>query len=248
MHLLNTRPKEEADKLATELSQRGVASTVSPLLEIELLPPDAQALAGAQGLIATSRNGLKALALSAAHHQALALPLFAVGPGTAELARSLRISNIVTGPGAARDLVPVVLAHARPGAGRLVQLGGDKLAFDLKGALTSSGVHLDVLTVYRSRPAPAFTPEALFGLRQGAIDTVLLTSPLAARAFVALANEAGLRQTCQRLVYVCLSQQIATMLAPPDPSTVHVASAPNTEATLDVIDGLIGRKPGAVGY
>ncbi len=247
MHLLITRPRKEAEALGAELSLRGVASTVSPLLEIELLPPEPGAFEGVQGLVATSRNGLRALAQSPALAQAMTLPLYAVGPGTAELARSLGFTTIITGPGTARELAPVIVEHVRPEAGRLVQLGGDKLAFDLGGALAASGVLIDVLTVYRSRPAGGLSLDAIERLKSGAIETVLLTSPLAARTFVKLAIEAGIGQSCQRLVYVCLSKQIAAEIAPLQASAVHVASAPNTDACLDLIDTLIRRPAGASG-
>ncbi|MFZ8393410.1 uroporphyrinogen-III synthase, partial [Staphylococcus aureus] len=86
-----------ADKFGAELAACGVASTVSPLLEIELLPLDTGAFEGTQGLIATSRNGLRALAAGPALVEAVALPIYVVGPGTAELARALGFSKIIAG-------------------------------------------------------------------------------------------------------------------------------------------------------
>jgi len=53
-----------------------------------------------------------------------------------------------------------------------------------------------------------------------------------------LAAETQLSAQCQGLVYVCLSQEIARSVAPLKPGFVHVASAPNTDATMNLIERL----------
>ena len=106
MHVLITRPEPDAGALKAQIEAMGHAVSLEPLLQIELLPIAADALAGAQAIIATSRNGLRALAESAALPEALELPLFAVGPGTAELARSLGFRRVIAGGGACRRSDP----------------------------------------------------------------------------------------------------------------------------------------------
>jgi len=239
MHLLITRPIDEAQALQAHLAARSVAATIAPMLEIELLPPIALELDGVQALIATSRNAIKALSLSPERAQAVALPVYVVGTGTAELAADIGFQLITVGPGSAKDLASVIMAHATPGGGGLLQLGGDKLAFNLAQALAPHGFAVQVCTVYRSRPAERFPDEALRGLQAGTIDTVLLTSPLAARTFVGLAMRENLHQRCRGLVYICLSNNIAHEIAALDPAAVHVAAAPNTGATLALIESLI---------
>ena len=92
MHVLITRPEPDAAALRAQLEALGHQVTVEPLLKIEHLPIASDVLAGIAGLIVTSRNGLRALAASAAINAARELPLIAVGPGTAQLARELGLS------------------------------------------------------------------------------------------------------------------------------------------------------------
>ena len=236
MHILITRPEPDASVWRTHLEARGVATTLDPLLTIEHVFPAELDLTGVQAVIATSRNGLRGLAFSPLKSQVSALPLFAVGPGTAELARDLEFRQVHMGPAAARELVGVITAIAKPGAGRLLHLSGDKIAFDLAAALAPAGHTVDRCIVYRSQPAEALKAETLAALASGAIDTVMLMSPLTAKTFVALVADAGLRQQCQRLVYVCLSHAVAAGLTSLNPVHVHAAGAPNSADMLALIE------------
>src|SRR5680860_747701 len=86
MRVLVTRPEFDATREAEALTARGHEPVLAPLLAIEFLPGVSLDLDGAQALIVTSRNALRALAAHAELKQALALPLFA-GGATAWLRR-----------------------------------------------------------------------------------------------------------------------------------------------------------------
>ena len=161
VHILITRPQPDASIWRTQLEALGVTVSVDPLLTINLLPPQMLRLDGIQALIATSRNGLRALRTSPALSQAITLPLYAVGPGTADLGRELGFIQIHTGPASARDLVPRLATTIDAAHGRLLHLTGDKLAFDLATALNPFGIFIERATVYRSRPASAFRTGAI---------------------------------------------------------------------------------------
>src|SRR2546423_14567502 len=62
MRLLLTRPRDDAEPVADSLRSRGHEPFIAPLMEIRLLPGPKIPLTGAQGLIATSANGIRALA------------------------------------------------------------------------------------------------------------------------------------------------------------------------------------------
>src|SRR2546428_158157 len=65
MHVLVTRPEPDAAELKAALEVLGHEVSVEPLLAIQSLPIPATAFEDARGLIATSRNGLRALAARA---------------------------------------------------------------------------------------------------------------------------------------------------------------------------------------
>jgi len=236
MHILITRPEPDAAKLSAQLASLGHEASVEPLLQISALPIDANAFAGAQAVVATSRNGLRALvAASDALAPARALPIFTVGPGTAELARALGFAHVIAGTGAARDLVPVITAHCDKAKGRLVHVAGETLAFDLAGALAADGIEVQKVTAYRAEPAPALSAHISQKLADGTLDAIILMSPRTAAIFAQLVDAAGLTESARRLAYVCLSEGIAAALGKLAPVQVEVAATPNSSGLLAAV-------------
>lgn len=235
MHILVTRPKSDAAELKATLEALGHEVTLEPLLGIVSLPIAAEVLDGAQGIIATSRNGLRALADSEAVNAARALPLFAVGEATAETARSMGFENITAGPGTGAELVPIIAAAASPKGGPLVHVAGEVVAFDLAGALAAQGYEVRKVTAYRAEPATELSEPVKTAISAGQIDTVILMSPRTAAIFCQLADTTDLKDKARRLTFLCLSAGIAEKLDVLAPARVEVAEAPNTRALLGAL-------------
>ncbi len=137
-------------------------------------------------IIATSRNGLRALGASAALAAALKLPVFTVGPGTTDLARELEFRRVIGSAGAARDLVPLIAAEADPAKGPLVHVAGEVIAFDIAAALAKSGFEVRSLTAYRALAAASLSSQTARKIADGALDAVILMSPRSADIFAQL--------------------------------------------------------------
>lgn len=97
MRLLVTRPEPDALKLGAILEEAGHEAAVEPLLSVSF-EGEAIDVDGAQALVATSRNALRALKASPALAQARRLPLFAVGKATADEARALGFAGVPDDP------------------------------------------------------------------------------------------------------------------------------------------------------
>lgn len=240
MHLLITRPEPDASEMREVLLREGHTADVSPLLDIELLPPPAAAFEGIGGLVITSRNGLRALAESPALPSLLARPVFVVGTGTARAARALGFTSVTLGPAAAKDLLPVILAvwpSVAPANGprELLHVSGDKLSFDLEPPLAAAGITLRRQIVYRSHIATSLAPEALEGVRRTAYDAVVLMSPATAEAYLHIVTVNGLVAEAGHPTYLCLSRGIAQCLAPLGKARVKVAARPNIEETVALV-------------
>lgn len=228
MHLLVTRPEPDASEMSAQLEELGHRATVEPMLRLEFLPIGAGAFESAQALIATSRNGLRALASFKALGTARALPIFVVGPGTAELAAAMGFPRVIAGSGGARDLVGRIASEVDPAGGRLVHVAGEALAFDLAPALAERGIAVDRLTAYRMVAAESFTPSTSLQLRDEALEGVILMSPRTARVFAELLGSAGLGRQASRLTCFCLSQEVADALEGVSPGRVEIAPEPNS--------------------
>ncbi len=235
MRVLVTRPRSDAGDLVARLAALGCEAVTDPLLEIALVPPQADALAGATALVVTSRNALRALAASPALDAARRLPLFVVGPGTEAEARRMGFADLSTGAGTARDLVPLVAAPGRRGSGPVAYLAGDTLAFDLAPALAAAGCPVRQITVYRSVTAAGLDPATADLLARGGIDAVLLMSPRTAGVYAALVAAAGLAPAVRDLDHCCMSPRVAAALAPLGLHEVVVAERPTTEDLLALL-------------
>ncbi len=214
MRLLVTRPEPDATREAETLSALGHEPVRAPLLEIEFLNCVPLNLDGAQALVITSRNALRALGIHPERERAVQLPLFAVGEATAWAARQLGFSEVTIGPGTGAGLPPIICREVHPDNGPLVHLGAEKVAFDLKAALEDSGFELRRTILYRSHLVETLSESTVEGIRNGTIDGVLLLSPRTARAFVRAIERHGLVTQAKALVCYCLSKAIAEAVVP----------------------------------
>jgi uroporphyrinogen-III synthase len=236
MKLLVTRPEPDALRLAGRLEELGHEAIIEPLLAADFSDADEVDLSEVQALIATSRNGLRALKFQRAHRIAAELPLFAVGGATAKEARALGFKLIVTGAGTGEQLVPQIASALDPQAGFLLHLAGDKLAFDLSGELQSHGFRVLQPQVYRMLPATRLSAVAEAAMTDQSLDGVLLMSPRTADVFVRLVTAAGLSAHARSLTYYCLSPAVARRITPLGSGIrVETASTPSLEDLLSML-------------
>ncbi|MDX5360970.1 MAG: uroporphyrinogen-III synthase, partial [Alphaproteobacteria bacterium] len=100
MRVLLTRPAEDAARTAEAFAARGVETLCAPLMQIRRrrVAPEAvrSALEGAQALLVTSANGVRALAAAT---QARGIRVLAVGPASAEAARDAGFADVLPADG-----------------------------------------------------------------------------------------------------------------------------------------------------
>jgi uroporphyrinogen-III synthase len=232
MRLLVTRPEPDATALKARLIAQGHEVLIEPLIEIEFDDAEPIELDGVQALIATSKNGVRALARSPAAAAGRLTPLFTVGPGTASTAKALGFEAVIAGPRNARDLVALIALGAEVNGGPLVHLAGDTLAFDVAGELRRLGFHVLEPVVYNTVVATRFSDAVAGRLRAGTIDGVLLLSPRTARVYVGLAEAGGLADACRNLIHYCLSAAVAKELQPLGATRSAVPKLPNLQEML----------------
>lgn len=237
MRLLVTRPEPDALKLRAALEERGHEATVEPLLTVSFDGADPVDLEGVQALIATSRNGIRALRSHRQLAEARRLPLFAVGRATAQEARAIGFETVITGAGTAGQLAAHIVSVADPAAGLILHLAGDTLAGDLKGELELQGFRVVQPVVYRMQPARALSEDAVEQLAVGEIEGVILMSPRTASIYAALMRRQGLAAVARGLVHFCLSAAVSRRLEPLGPVRCEVAETPSLEEMLALIDG-----------
>jgi uroporphyrinogen-III synthase len=235
MRILITRPEPEATHLKKILDDAGCDAVVEPLSAVTFDDSEPIETEEVQAVIATSRNGLRALARRSELLDLRSLPLFAVGRATATEARRLRFEHIVVGPGTGSELLTIVAASLDPTAGLILHLSGDVVAVDIAGELEQQGFRVDRHIVYRMVQAQRLSPGVISDLGTGDFDGVILMSSRTADTWVRLVSKAGLRENVRNLVHYCLSDAVAARLKPLQNPPVAVPETPSLEDMLDLI-------------
>ena len=236
MRLLVTRPEPDALTLKAQLESMGHEVTVAPMLTVNFDDVEPIDLSEVHALIATSRNGLKALKMQGAHRIAAQMPIYVVGQATARDARALGFSTIIVGGGTVASLVPEIVATADPQSDVLMHLAGDELAGQIGTELELHGFRVMQQVVYRMVSAIAFTPDTEEQIETGEIEGVLLMSPRTAHVYAELIASHGLEKAAKRLNHYCLSRAVALRLAPLAPVRIELAAQPTLEALLALLE------------
>jgi uroporphyrinogen-III synthase len=235
---LVTRPREDAQGLCQALEARGFEVQREPLLEIILRQGVDLPLAGVQGILATSANGVRALAVNGARRD---LPIWAVGSATAECAQGFGFNSVEAAGGDVSQLAELVAGRVDPRAGALLHAAGSELAGDLSESLTALGFEIRRSVLYEARTPSAFSPGMIKALDAEELDLALFFSPRTAATFARLTQAAQLNEACLGINAYALSPAVAEQLAVLPWRRVRTAGKPDQTALLAVIDADRGR-------
>lgn len=239
LRALVTRPRQDAAELAAALTARGIEAVIEPLIEIYVRTDPTPDLTGAQAVLCTSANGVRALARLSGERS---LPLLAVGDATAARARTEDFAAVESTGGNVEDLARLARARLRPEAGRLVHVAGSEIAGDLAGELRAAGFEVERLVLYEARPSAALTPPTAQALASGLIDVALFFSPRTAATFIRLADRAGLIDALQNMAAVSISAAADAALGGTRFRERRLAAAPNQPALLAALDALLAER------
>ncbi len=214
----------------------GHEAIVEPLMEPEFLPEAIEDLDGVAALVATSRNGLRALSHSPHLRDALSIPLFAVGRSTAEEARRLGFERIAIGSGSVSGFAAGIAGTLDPADGLILHLAADVRAGDLAGELELLGFRVLRPIVYRMKPAETLSEDLVEAINDGEVDGVVLMSPRTARIYAGLIQRHKLTLAVKSVAHVCLSDAVARGLAPLGAVPVEVADEPSMGALMETIE------------
>jgi uroporphyrinogen-III synthase len=234
---LVTRPREDAEPVAAALRARFIEPVIEPLLAIRFRAEGAQVLGplldGAQAVLFTSANGVRAFAAAAPRR---GLAAFAVGDATAAAARAAGFTVVASAGGNVADLAALVRRRLRADDGALVHAAASVGAGDLAAALGGAGFTLRRAVLYDAVPAQQLSRETVALLEQRALALALFFSPRTAESFVRLVRAADLGDACRAVSALALSPAVAAALGGIDWSAVHIAAAPSAAALLAAVE------------
>ena len=242
MRLLVTRPDPDAEALAERLRGLGHEVLVAPMLTV--VPREEQAidLAGVQVICFTSRNAVRVFADQSPER---AIPVYVVGPGTAEEARAKGFLAVREGGSDGRALVEAVRDALSPLAGAVLHARGAAVAYDVAGALRKAGFTVREQVLYETLPVPALAPEVRQAWAEGHVDGVLLFSPRSAKTFATLLMDADLAGGAKQVIAYCLSDAVRSGADLPW-QAVRVAERPDVPAMIELLEGGLEGGEGAM--
>ena len=228
--VLVTRPEPGAAETAQALVALGWDPVLAPALVLRPTPP--ARLPAAAAILLPSRAAARAL-------PPCALPVLAVGAGTAAEARARGFAEVVAAEGDAAALAALAAVRLDPAAGPLLLAVGRGYGADLAAALRASGFRVIRRVAYEAAPAAALPNEALAALRAGGVAAALFTSPRGARITLALLRAAGLAPAARGIRALAISARIAQALAPLPWAGIEVTARPDPA----LLPGLLGPAP-----
>lgn len=229
MRILVTRPLEDGEQIAEKLRAMGHQPLLAPLLSTDFHDGPEPDFTGIQAILASSANGIRALIRGTTRRD---LPIFAVGPQTAEEAQKAGFAVVKNANGDAVALAHATMRWALPEAGELLHVCGEEAPGTLGETLTAHGFTVQRCALYAVHPASRLPPETEAALKQQQVNGALFFSPRSARVFCDLA--AGLPLAA--ITAYCISPVTARALEGRGFGRVAAAGAPNQAALLALLE------------
>lgn len=229
--ILVTRPLDDSQALSEALRSLGHDPLVEPMLTIRYRDEPAPSH-DYQGVLATSANGVRALARLVAWRD---VPVWAVGDASAREARDLGFVTVESAAGDVATLAALVTERADPAAGPLLHVAASRLAGDLGGELAAKGFTVEKAVLYDAEPAEDFSSAFLDALAEGHLSAALFFSPRTAATFVRLAEKRQLGESLRRIKALALSRPVADALASLPWRAVSAAERPDQAALLALL-------------
>ena len=219
LHVAITRATPGAEETAEQLRVLGATPVLTPLLIIEPRAFNAD-VHGAQALLFTSANGVRAFAEASPARDRVVLT---VGDASAETARAAGFRDVHSASGEVSALAALTKHRLDPTQGTLLHFSGADVAGDLVGVLAAAGFRAERRIAYSARAVETLPPALAEPL-----DLVLFHSPRAAEIFLRFGAPGAAALTA-----ACLSPAVAAAAGAARWGKLIVAPAPREDALLE---------------
>jgi uroporphyrinogen-III synthase len=185
-------------------------------------------------VVLTSANAARAIQAHSQRERLVLLPVFTVGPHTAEAARGAGFSDVQWANGDKDDLAKLLSTRFGLADPPILYLASEDRAGDLE--LAPAGAKMVTAVVYRMAKAQSFPAEVISVLSQRRIDGVLHFSRRSAEAYIHCAGASGVPDRALEPLHYCLSRQVAGPLAAAGAVGIQIAPRPNEAALIALLN------------
>jgi uroporphyrinogen-III synthase len=234
MRVLITQPAQEAAISARALTARGHEPISIPLVTVERETAPQINLTNAQGFLAVSAEGVRALADLVGVRT---FPIFVESDLTAAEARRLGFKDIHAAKDDGQDLARLVERTVKPANGALIYACSTAAPVNLPTMLGNMGFAIRALPLYSIKRVETIPPALRARLSDKTIDVALFLSPEEARAFVTLMQRDESAPSVAGLKTVAATPAIAAPMRGLKGASITVAADSDPETVWATLDG-----------
>ncbi len=228
MRMLVTRPADRDDPYMALVRELGGEPVSYPLYKIEPLKTDVD-LAGIMALVFTSAHGAVSFAAQSSQRD---LPVYAVGPQTADAARTAGFADTAYANGTAADLVRLI----PDGIGPVLYGRGAEISYPVADTLAARGISVKEVILYKTVPIEPLPPVP-------PADIVLFFSARTAQAFADMIVKQRVSDNLRQTKALCIGAGMVEFLRDLPWASVRVAEQPDRAGMTALIDDeMIGHK------
>jgi len=233
MIFLITRPLADAADLSAALKSRGHSTITSPLFDVVLHDGPTLDTDRFQGVLATSANGIRALANRTNQRDCA---IYAVGDATAHEAKTLGFASVQSASGDVHSLAALIDHLNLPKDRPFLHVAGTTVAGDLAGHLGTLGYDVERAVLYEVKAVKRLTEATEAALKQGDIFGIFVYSPRTGTLLIEALNRADIAKCSETITLFVLSDAVAVACGSLRWRAVRVAPHPTTEDLLALID------------
>ena len=205
MHIVITRPIEDAISLIERLNQSGHATTHLPLIEIKKLETKKINLENYKAIIFTSSNAVRFMNIEKFN---LKIRCFCVGTATERAARQAGFINTYSSEGTVDSLTELVIRTQDKKSGKLLYLSSEFISKDLDKDLINNGYSVERISNYTSLPIEKIDDDILKSFKKNLPDVFFIYSTKSAKNLFNLINKYSLLSLVTQSNLMCISDRV----------------------------------------
>ena len=205
MHIVITRPTEDAIDLADKLNQSGHSTTHLPLIEIKKLETKKINLENYKAIIFTSSNAVRFMNIEKFN---LSIKCFCVGIATEFAAKQAGFINTYCSEGTVDSLIELVIRTQDKKSGKLLYLSSEFISKDLDKDLINNGFSVDRISNYTSLPVEKIDDKILNYFKKNPPDVFFIYSTKSAKNLFNLINKYSLLSLVTQSHLMCISDKV----------------------------------------
>ena len=205
MHIIITRPKEDAINLIEKLKQIGHSVTHLPLIKIKKLETEKINLENYKAIIFTSSNAVKFMRVE---KFSLKINCFCVGSATEITAKQAGFINTYSSEGTVDSLIELIIRIQDNKSGKLLYLSSEFISKDLDKDLINQGFLVDRISNYTSFPIEQIDEATLSFLKKNPPDVFFIYSTKSAKNLFNLLNKYSLLNLVTKSNLMCISEKV----------------------------------------